>query len=99
MEESSTSIERDLENMFASLELLDDQMRHYTLNPKDHPKPNYERYNSVVLAYERAHRDGWNGNLRFMYGRLLEKRACYEDTWFRWFEDAGLEYWKPGNKL
>ncbi|MDY6838719.1 MAG: hypothetical protein SWH78_12175 [Thermodesulfobacteriota bacterium] len=99
MEQSSVRIERDLENMLSSLELLDDQMRNYTLNPKEYPKPDYERYNSLVLAYETAHRDGWNGNLRFRYERLLEKRACYEDTWLRWFDDAGLQYWKPGKKL
>jgi hypothetical protein len=99
MEESSVRIERDIENMFSSLELLDNQMRNYTLEPKEHPRPDYERYNNLVLSYERSHRDGWTRNLRFRYERLLEKRACYEDTWLRWFEDAGLQYWKSGAKL
>jgi hypothetical protein len=91
-------IRRDLETMLTSLDLLDDQMRNYCLNPKERPRPDYERYNNLVLNYESTHRDGWNTDLRFRYGRLLEKRACYEDTWRRWFEDAGLQYWTTGDK-
>jgi hypothetical protein len=99
MEELRAKIKRDIESMFTSLDLLDDQMRNYSLNPKEHPRPDYERYNNLVLNYERLHRDGWNRDLRFRYGRLLEKRVIYEDTWQRWFEDRGLQYWKAGKEL
>ena len=98
-EDLSAKIERDIENMLTSLEVLDEQLRTYTLDPKNNPRPDYERYNDLVLNYGTSHRNGWNRDLTYRYDRLLEKRACYEDTWLRWFEDAGLQYWKSGRKL
>lgn len=92
-------IQRDIEYMFTSLEAIDGSMRNYTLDPKNSPRPDYERYNNLILNYERLHTDGWNRDLRCRYERLLEKRACYEDIWVRWCEDAGIEYLKPGRKI
>ena len=99
LEKLRASIERDIENMFTSLELLDEQMKTYSLDPKNVPIPAYERYNDLVLNYDRMRRDGWNRDLKYRYERLLEKRLVYEETWIRWFEDAGLQYWKAGRKL
>ena len=96
MEELTAQIRRAIENMFTFLEILDDEMRSYTLDPQSYPRPDYERHNHSILNYDRQHRDGWNQDLRFRYERLLEKRACYENIWVRWCEEAGVEYLKPG---
>ena len=98
-EELTAEIERDIEDMFRFLEVLDGGMKSYTGDPENYPRPDHERYNDMVLNYERFHSDGWSNDLRFRYNRLLEKRACYEDTWVRWCEYAGLEYLKAGRKI
>ncbi len=98
-EELRIEIARDIGNMFTSLEVLDGRMRNYTLDPKNYPRPDYERYNNLILNYEKLHPDGWNTDLRSRYERLLEKRACYEDIWVRWCEDTGVEYMKPGRQI
>jgi hypothetical protein len=95
IEELKAEIGRDIENMLVSLEVLDGRMKSYAQDSKDYPRPDYESHNDLILNYERSHPNGWNRDLRFRYDRLLEKRACYEDTWFRWYEDAGLQYLKP----
>ncbi len=98
-EELRAEMERDIENMFRSLEVLDGSMRSYTRDPQNSLRPDYERYNHMILNYDRSRSDGWTRDLRFRYDRLLEKRACYEDKWVRWCEDVGMEYMKPGRKI
>ena len=90
---------KEIDNMFTSLEVLDTKMRGYTLDPRDFPRPDYERQSDLILNYERSRADGWNNDLRFKYDRLLEKRAVYENIWIRWCDEARIEYFKPGNKI
>ncbi|MDY6951611.1 MAG: hypothetical protein SWE60_08870 [Thermodesulfobacteriota bacterium] len=99
LDQKRSMIQRDLENMLASLDILDCQLRDYTRDPQNCPRPDYERYNQTVLNYENLQRDGWSNDLRYRYERVLEKRQCYEGTWMRWFEDARLQYWKAGTRL
>ncbi len=84
--------ERDIEDMFRFLEVLDRQMNSYTFDPELFPRPEHEEYNDFVLNYERFHLDGWSNDLRSRYNKLLEERASHEDIWVRRCEDAGLEY-------
>ena len=98
-QEPEAKIERDIENMFRTLEALDSQMKRYTDDPKGNPRPNYERYNNWVLDYDKVHQEGWTKELRWKYERVLEKRACYEDLWVRWCEEAGVYYHKAGRKI
>jgi hypothetical protein len=99
LDEKRNRIQRDIENMLASLQILDGQLRDYTHDPDSCPQPDYERYNHTLMNYQCVHRDGWTSDLRYRYERVLEKRACYEDSWRTWFEDASLQYWKAGTKL
>ncbi|MDY6987383.1 MAG: hypothetical protein SWQ30_04930 [Thermodesulfobacteriota bacterium] len=99
LDEKRVRIKTDIENMLVSLDILDGQLRDYTRDPQNAPRPDYERYNQTVLNYENLHRDAWSNDLRYRYDRVLEKRQCYEDSWMRWFEDASLQYWKAGAKL
>ena len=95
IEDLKAEIGRDIESMLASLEVLDGRMKSYARDAKNYPRPDYESLNDMILNYERSQPNGWNRDLTFRYDRLLEKRVCYEDTWLRWYEDAGLQYLKP----